>query len=282
VRCSSAAPFAILALLVLAACGNLPRPFQPDDKSLANPLLQRAEHAGVVVMPLSGVDDDAQSQDFAVALAAALRGVDVVAHNGAGNRTSPVLSSYLEPAAGGQGTLILWLSNGAGTDIGTYEIPVRPRDLLTDTPARRQAMRGLAERVAAELDPDRARQRGMPAVHVQRVGGLPAAQSAALEAAIAFWLRRARLEIAEGPTPGAVVIAGGVVFRDRPEAKVAVDVVWRVLGGDGVELGRLSQQNEVPVAVLSQVWGEVATAIAENATEGIVDLVARARARAAP
>jgi hypothetical protein len=282
VRFSSAAPAAFLALLVLAACGNLPRPFQPDDKSLANPLLQRAEHAGVVVMPLSGVDDDAQSQEFAVALAAALRGVDVVAHNGAGNRASPVLSSYLEQAAGGQGTLILWLSNGAGTDIGTYEIPVRSRDLVTDTPARRTAMRVLAERVAAELDPERARQRGMPPVHVQRIGGLPAAQSAALEAAIAFWLRRAQLEIAEGPASGAVVLAGGVVFRDRPDAKVAVEVVWRVLGGDGAELGRLAQQNEVPASVLSQVWGEVATAIAENAAEGIVDLVARTRARPAP
>ena len=33
-RFSSAAPAAFLALLVLAACGNLPRPFQPDDKSV--------------------------------------------------------------------------------------------------------------------------------------------------------------------------------------------------------------------------------------------------------
>lgn len=281
-RCSRRAWVALLACLWLAACGDVPRPFQPDYKPLANPLLQRPERAGVIVMPLSGAADDAQSLDFSDVLSAALRSVDVMAHNGAGNRNSLVLSSYLERGPGDDGVLILWLSNGAGTDIGTYEVRVRPRDLLGDTPARRVAMRGLAERVAAELDPERARLRDAPPLFVQRVEGLPPAQAAPLERALVFWLRRSQMEIADRPTAEFLSLAGGVAFRDRPRNMVALEVVWRLIASDGTEIGRITQQNDVPVALLTDGWADVAASIAEGAMEGIVELVERARGRSSP
>jgi hypothetical protein len=282
VRCFRAALPSLLALAGLAACGDVHRPFQPDDKPLSHALLRRTDHAGVIVMPLSGAADDVQSLDFGAALAAALRAADVLAHNGAGNRDSPVLSSYLERGAADDGNLVLWLSNGAGTDIGTYEFRVRLRDLLSDTAGRRTLLRNLAQRIAAELDPERARARATPPVFIARMDGLPAAQSAARERAIAFWLQRAQVEIAERPGPDALVVAGGIGFQDRPGRQVTVDVVWRVLAGDGGEIGRVTQRNELPAAMLSDGWGDVAAAIAETATEGIVDLVARARSGAAP
>jgi hypothetical protein len=272
----------VLALLAVAGCGNLPRPFQPDDKPLGQSLLGRTDHAGVIVMPLSGIEDDQQARRFAESLADALRAVDVMAHNGAGKRLSPVLSSYLERRSGDDAVLTLWLSNGAGTEIGAHEIPVRARDLVADAPGRRAAMRALAERVAAELDPERARMRAMPVVHIRRVGGLPAAQAVPLERALAFWLRRAKLEIVERPDAAGVELAGGIGFRDRPPEAVAVEVVWQLLGRDGVELGRITQRNDVPAALLTSGWDEVASAIAESASEGIVDLVGRVRREAAP
>jgi hypothetical protein len=275
-------PALSLALSCLTACGDLPRPFQPDEKPLVNPLLRRADHAGVIVMPLSGVTDDAQSLAFGEALAEALRAIDIMAHNGAGNRDSPVLSSYLERGPGETGTLILWLSNGAGTDIGTLEARVRWRDLVADTPGSRETLRRLADLVAAELDPERARREAAAPVFVARIDGMPAAQAAPLERAIAFWLRRAQLQIADRRDTGALVLAGGIGFRDRPGQQVAIEVVWRLLDGDGAELGRVAQQNELPAAALSDGWGDVAAAIAQGAAEGIVDIVARARARSAP
>ena len=168
-RCFRAALPSLLALAGLAACGDVHRPFQPDDKPLSHALLRRTDHAGVIVMPLSGAADDVQSLDFGAALAAALRAADVLAHNGAGNRDSPVLSSYLERGAADDGNLVLWLSNGAGTDIGTYEFRVRLRDLLSDTAGRRTLLRNLAQRIAAELDPERARARATPPVFIARM-----------------------------------------------------------------------------------------------------------------
>ena len=55
-RCCRVLLAALFALLAAAGCGNLPRPFQPDDKPVAHPLLSRADHAGVIVMPLSGIE----------------------------------------------------------------------------------------------------------------------------------------------------------------------------------------------------------------------------------
>lgn len=280
-RCFRAALLLLLALAGLAACGDVSRPFQPDEKPLSHPLLRRFDHAGVIVMPLSGAADDVHSLEFGEALAAALRAADVLAHNGAGTRDSPVLSSYLERGAAGDGNLVLWLSNGAGTDIGTYEFRVRPRDLLSNTVGRRTLLNRVAQRIAVELDPERVRIRAAPPVFVARLDGLPPAQGAALERAIAFRLRRAQLEIAERPGADALVVAGGIGFQDRPGKQVAVDVVWRVLSGDGGEIGRVTQRNELPAAMLSDGWGDVADAIAETATEGIVELVVRIRSGAA-
>lgn len=281
-RCCRVLLAALFALLAAAGCGNLPRPFQPDDKPVAHPLLSRADHAGVIVMPLSGIEDDQQAGRFAESLAEALRAIDVMAHNGAGNRVSPVLASYLERRSGDDAVLTLFLSNASGTEIGAHEVPFRARDLVADSPGRRAAMRALAERVAAELDPERARMRSMPRVYIRRVGGLPAPQAAPLERALAFWLRRAKLEIAERPGDAAVELAGGIGFRDRPPETVAVEVVWRLLGRDGAELGRITQRNDVPAGLLSAGWDEVATAIAESASEGIVDLVGRVRQEPSP
>jgi len=257
----------------LAGCGDLPRPFQPDDKAIENPLLRLAGSAGVVVMPLSGIADDDAATGFAAALAAALRDADIVAHNGAGTRASKVLASYLDRAAG---RLTLWLTEGDGTEIGTFETGLDAAEALRDTPRRKRLLRGLAETVAHGLDPTSARVAPVPPLRLARVEGLPPAQSEALERAMAFWLRRARFEIAEQPGRDQLVLAGTIGFRERPRDLVEVDILWRMLGADGAELGRLQQRNEVPTAALQRGWGEIAGAIAESAAPGIADLASRA------
>jgi hypothetical protein len=277
VRCSRRAALLGLGLAGLAGCGDLPRPFQPDDKATENPLLRLAGSAGVVVMPLSGIDDDDAATGFAAALAAALRDADIVAHNGAGTRASKVLASYLDREAG---RLTLWLTEGDGTEIGTFETGLGAAEALRDTPQRKRLLRDLAETVAQGIDPTGARVAPVPKLRLARVAGLPPGQSEALERAMAFWLRRARFEIAEQPDRDQLVLAGAIGFRERPRDLVEVDVLWRMLGADGAELGRLQQRNEVPTAALQRGWGEIAGAIAESAAPGIVDLASRApRAR---
>lgn len=267
----------LLVALLLAACGNLPRPFQPDDKSVENPLLVLGDRAGIIVMPIAGVDSDSESHAFSEALAAALRRVDVNAHTGAGNRASLVLSSFLERKPGEGAVLILWLSQPNRGDIGTFEANVVEREILTDTPRRRQVLDRIAEAIAAQVNPGAiAVPMGTPPVFIARIGGLPAEASSPLERALDFALRRAKAEIAERPTDKSLTVTGSVAFRDRPKDQVALEVNWRVTGADGAELGTLKQENEVPAQALQRAWPEIASAIADGAAEGIMEIVARA------
>lgn len=268
---------ALWAALLLAACGDLPRPFQPDDKSVENPLLVLGDRAGVIVMPLSGVQDEDTSQEFAEALAKALRDADVIAHNGAGNRSSLVLSSFLERKPGAGTVLVMWLSAPDGTDIGTFEANVVERDLAPGAPRRRVVLQRIAETVASQLNPAGGPQAAMPPMAVARIAGLPAAQASELERAMAHALRRARITVVDAPAERSLVLAGSIDFSERPRDQVALEISWKVLGTDGTELGRLRQRNEIPGAALQRGWPEIAGAIAEGAVDGIVELAGRAQ-----
>ncbi len=262
---------------LLAACGNLPRPFQPEDKSIENPLLVLGDRAGIVVMPIAGVDTDEQSQAFAEAMAKALRDVDVNAHTGAGNKASPILSSFLERRPGAGAVLVLWLSEPSRGDYGNYEANVEERDIFIDSPRRQQVLRRIAEVIAAQVNPGAiAAPLGTPPVFIGQVAGLQTDTGRPLQRALDFALRRGKLEIAEAPGGRAVTVAGKISFRDKPQDVVALDIEWRVLGADGAELGQLKQQNDIPARVLERAWSEIASAIAENAAEGIIEIIGRA------
>ncbi len=273
---SCRAILASLLALLLAACGDLPRPFQPDDKSVENPLLVLGDRAGIVVMPLAGVEDEELSQDFAEALAKALRDADVIAHNGAGNRASLVLSSFLERKPGAGAVVVLWLSGPDGSDIGTFEANVVERDLAPGAPRRRVVLQRIAESVAAQVNPAGGPGVAMPPMAVARISGLPAAQATTLERAMASALRRARVTVAETQGGRDLLLAGSVYFAERPRDQVSLEVLWRVFGADGKEIGRLRQRNEIPAAALQRGWPEIAGAIAEGAVDGVVEIAGRA------
>ncbi|MBM3626542.1 MAG: hypothetical protein FJX21_01860 [Alphaproteobacteria bacterium] len=277
---SSRTILAFLVALLVSACGDLPRPFQPDDKSVENPLLVLGDRAGIVVMPLAGIEDDDASQEFASALAKALRDADVIAHNGAGSRSSLVLSSFLERKPGAGAVIVLWLSGPDGSDIGTFEANVLERDLAPGAPRRRIVLQRIAETVVAQLNPAGGPAAPMPAMAVARIAGLPAAQASILERAMAGALRRARMTVTDAPGERDVVLAGSVDFAERPRDHVALDILWKVFGTDGKEIGQLRQRNEIPGAALQRGWPEIAGAIADGAVDGIVEIAARAQQQA--
>lgn len=271
---------ALTLLWLLAACGNLPRPFQPEDKSIENPLLVLGDRAGIVVLPIAGVDTDEQSQGFAEALAKALRDVDVNAHTGAGNKASPTLSSFLERKPGAGAVLVLWLSEPGRGDYGNYEANVEERDMFVDGPRRQQVLRRIAEVIAAQVNPGAiAAPLGTPPVFIGQVAGLQGDAGRPLQRALDFALRRGKLDIVEAPGGRAVTVAGKIAFRDKPQDVVALDIEWRVLGPDGAELGQLKQQNDIAARVLQRAWSEIAGAIADSAAEGIIEIVGRAPRR---
>ena len=76
----------LIAGAVLAACGQLPRPFQPAEKS-NNALLLLRDRAGIVVQPIAG-DVPASGTALAEIMATRLRDLDIPAAVNGGNQSS--------------------------------------------------------------------------------------------------------------------------------------------------------------------------------------------------
>jgi hypothetical protein len=267
------------ALALLAACGNLPRPFQPDDKEIENPLLVMADRAGVVVMRPIGMPEPVD-EEFAEDLAGGLRARDVVAHTSEGNRASPVLNGWLVPGPAGTTRLKLEIVNPDGSTVAGHEVEIDPRDFAPDVNPRRRKVVATtaAASLAAYLQPDAALALpDAPPVFISRVAGAPGDSGRVLERALDYSLRRAKVTLSETPGGRALTVAGRVGFQDKPRDMVALEVEWQVVGANGAPVGSLKQQNEIPASVLTRAWPEIASAIADNAAEGIAEIVNRSR-----
>src|SRR5258708_34342066 len=79
-----------MLVLAVAACGELPRPFQPEYKTDDNFSLMPIDKAGMVVRPVDGLPP-AAAEAFTHALIDALRREDVAAMTGPGNAASLIL-----------------------------------------------------------------------------------------------------------------------------------------------------------------------------------------------
>ena len=73
---------------------------------------------------------------------------------------------------------------------------------------------------------------------------------------------------------GADFIVQGQV-RTVPIAgkQIRVEIQWIIKDGTGAERGRVVQLNEVPAGSLSGYWGDVAVAVAQEASGGVKDVI---------
>ncbi len=238
--------------LALAACGNLPRPFAPESKTVspANSLLP-ADGAGVVV-------DGARCPPSADAVVAALRQRHVPATVGPGNRGS------LRLVCKGDAAEKTWLLIAAGNR--------RLGEIPHDSPD------GVARSLLALIGRDAA----SPSVDVQRpalvvvpVVGAPGDGATALSRAMALALKGRGVDLAPEPDDTALLVIGSVVVTDRDPGSQYVEVIWELLSPDGARLGIVSQQNTVDAGALDGPWGAVAPVIASAAADGVIDLIDR-------
>ena len=75
------------------------------------------------------------------------------------------------------------------------------------------------------------------------------------------------------------LVRGDVVVTPIPNRKERVEIVWAVALPNGDERGKVVQLNEIPAGILSQLWGDVAVAVATEAAGGLNDVIARQSGR---
>lgn len=274
--CSVLRALAVLVLVVLSGCGNLPRPFQPDIKANDNPLLLLKDGAGVVVRPIADLPDG-EAAALAESLATALRETNIPAATRGGNAESYIVQGQLEEPPGSRLRDVTFeLRDPLGRLVGSHRTTfVAASDMNLTTPKGWEPVAGaVATAMANMIQPASTAAKALPRrVALAELNGLPAARGRAVVRSLEFSLRRERIEMATSPSKETVNITGDIRVSPRGSTTQLIEVEWVVTAPGGREIGKVNQSNEVPSAMIERAWGEVAAAIGEGAAEGIIDLI---------
>jgi hypothetical protein len=303
----------VLAIVVtVSACQPLPHPFA-DDRPPAS-LLRVRDSAGISIAPIEGGPPAAASK-LGAAVASALVKHDIPASDRTTNLTSYLLYGRLEaqrPRSGQETVAAHWqLQDASGRLVGErttrLEAPVKTWEtgadaviarlaeasaaeiapLLADEPppgaeavaGLAEAPGGKAEAVAprAEAAAAKTNEAGRTRIAIRPLSGAPGDGAKSLANAIATVLKRQDLTVIDNANAKADVILDGqvTVATVKPD-KQHVKIVWHVRRADGVEVGTVGQENDVPKGMLDGAWGDVAYSVAIAGADGLMQVIARA------
>jgi hypothetical protein len=86
--------------------------------------------------------------------------------------------------------------------------------------------------------------------------------------------------VVQDTLPGAdFIVRGTVAMVAIPGDQQRVEIQWSVATPGGDERGRVVQLNDVPAGSLNGYWGDVATAVAQEAAGGVRDVILRQSGR---
>jgi hypothetical protein len=277
----------LLLAVLLAACQPLPHPFA-DDRPPAS-LLTVRDSAGISIAPIEG-GPSATAEKLGAAVASALGKRDIPASDRTTSLGSYLLYGRLEvqrPRAGKGALTVHWrLQDSGGRSIGErtarLDAPARAWESGDDT-----IIASLAEASAAEIAPLLADEAapaaaevaggGRTRIAIHPVSGAPGDGAKSLANAIATVLKRQELAVLDDPSAKADVILDGevTIVPVKPD-KQHVKIVWHVRRSDGVEIGTVGQESDVPKGLLDGAWGDVAYSVAIAGADGLLQVIARA------
>ena len=276
-------PVALLLVLsaALAACGDLPRPFQPAEKSTkawAGP--GDAAWGSVLVPPIGGLPQP-QSAALVDEVVEALHLRDVPASAHAAGRGSIVLSGQVAVVAG----KLRWtLVTPDGKTALRFDEPLPDAAASSGAVLDRAAVAArAAAQVSAALKPpatdDRNATTGVR-VALESVRGAPGDGGIALARAMRHALARIGVAVADAPDEGSLSIRGRVAVAsgDIAANDATVAIAWDVFLPDGKRLGTVSQSNRVAEDRLTGTWGVLPEVVARAGAPGIAQLLGQASA----
>jgi hypothetical protein len=277
---------AALALLALAACGEVPRPFEDENKAISpSPLLTPKAEAGMVVVPVRGAPGKA-SVELAELVAERLRALELPASTRAANPQSRILEGEATVANGPDGIATVDIVWRVVEPNGLPRITTRQSEQLPAAAWQqgdRAALAKLAAASAGRIDRElhggtQTAATELPRVRVPLVEGAPGDGNQALARAMRLLLARQPVALVAAEEPNAMTLLGQVSVVPAPGAD-RVDIQWTLRGVDGRTLGTIRQSNTVPTGTLSGPWGQTAYAAAEGGVDGVMQILESQRRR---
>ena len=268
----------LLVPLTLAACGDVPRPFQPSRK-LVDPksLIAPKADASLAITSVTGLPG-ALGADLSELVAFDLRERGVPAFTDFANKSSWWLyGDYRTDPPRIEWSLID--PDGKGATNLTTRVPAgRPDPKLVDAMAK-AAVPQIEKTVRVDPGPEQPQVK--LAVLFEGVTGAPGDGNESLGRAMQTELTRMGLRLADAPGEGVLRLGGTVTMADAGrEQRVAI--AWRLADPKGTEIGTIAQENAIPRGRLDRTWGDIAWVAAQGGAYGLGDLLqAAARATSA-
>jgi hypothetical protein len=276
-----------LALLALAACGDLPQPFRGNPGGMAGRLVAPPPYRVAVPRPEAAMLSGTESEAFARAIAQALlrREVPAVAEDPLpldwrlavdmrleGNRVVPRYALF-DPDGAPQG-----VAEGSAIPARDWSRPnpALLADVANDASRRAADLLLRAEAARKSTAPSALTAAGPPRVYLLPVRGAPGDGNESLTARMREALGDYGI-LAQDVADGAGFAADGrvnVVSTGRGMQRV--EILWIVSRRDGQDLGRVLQMNEIPAGLLDRFWGDIAFAAAAEAAGGVQRVIENA------
>jgi hypothetical protein len=292
---------------VLAACGELPRPFGPVKQ---NQLIELPSGDGVRVVVADGLDPE---------LADPLRKAAIKALSDAGipaSGESTLASGYVltgavqveEPEDGTpEAARFVWQLTGRdGLALGAFDKEVSgkqsgwfgrdpalfdavARDVTTQVAALLLERSGMAPHTATETTVDGVTEAAVAAsapldatLFFEGVAGAPGDGDESLARAMNSVLKRSGVPLAPSANKAMYLLAGTVNAVPKDGGVSEVTIEWHLSGRDGTDVGTVTQKNPVRTALIDKRWGELAHIVAGAAADGVLDAFEAASAPPAP
>ena len=261
-------------VLGLAACTEVPRTFETEKLDPNAPLLSVPAALGVVVEPVQGLPE-AAGPALAGAMAVALQDAEIPASTEASNTRSFHLASASAAVPGAPGLYdIRWsLRDAAGTELGgeTQRLALAADD-MPNAAALAGPMHGVAPKLAALI------QESAPEEHkstrhllIHDIDGAPGDGAKSLKRSLIYLLKQNGIPLTEDPqAPDTVAVACAIENKPGTGNLDHIKIHWRILKPDGSEAGVVNQENDVPHALITGQWGDLAMAVASAAAPDLL------------
>jgi len=276
----------LLALpLLLAACGDLPRPFAGHPSPLAQRLAQPPPPRLAVPPPGNALLSDSAGDTLAGAITDALVGIEVpaVAHAARRGDWQLVVSADM---VGTNVVPTYTVRDPKGAPQGSFKGVAMPGKAWADGDPLVLKLEAVASapKIAELLTAiDATRKRSDPhslynrpaQVAVPDVTGAPGDGNESLALRMRAELPKLGDLVQTKPLGADFTVAGQVRTARSSNTTMRVEIQWLISDAAGHDLGRVVQINEVPAGSLDHFWGDVAMVVAQEAAGGVQDVILR-------
>jgi hypothetical protein len=282
----------LLSALVLAGCGDLPRPFEDNPGATAVRLSQPPPARLSIPMPTASLLPDASARAWSSAVADALLAKELPAVANETHRGD----WHLVMSAETQGNTVIptyTITDPKGVPQGDSQGPPVPSsDWAAGQPATfKAAADAEAPKVLALLNGIEAQRQQSdphsllnrpPKIFFAGVTGAPGDGNSALTKQMTDRLPNLG-DIVQDTTKGAdFTVSGQIKTAMEANQKQRIEIQWIVSDAKGQERGRVVQLNEVQPGSLDSYWGDVALVVAQEAAGGVHEIVLQASGREKP